>query len=200
MKSPVIRIGDVSEQIRGVSYGKEDASRVPRPGYLPVLRAGHITEHGLDLNDLVFVPGARVSAKQRVRKNDLVIAASSGSLAVVGKAARALNDFEGGFGAFCKVLRPTRQVDPGYFSEFFRTPDYRRRISALATGANINNLRSEHLDDLFMPFPAVSEQRRISFSAGRTPPNWLERWPTWILIILTSCCQTSFGDSFGAGR
>lgn len=193
-----IRVGEIAEQIRGVSYGKEDASPVPRPGYLPILRAGNITEDGLRLDDLVFVPEMRVSARQRVRKNDLVIAASSGSLDVVGKAARALNDFEGGFGAFCKVLRPTSQIDPGYFYEFFRTPAYRRRISALAAGANINNLRSEHLDDLEMPLPSVSDQRRIATLLQKADALRAKRRAT--LTLLDSLTSAVFMEMFGDPR
>jgi type I restriction enzyme S subunit len=156
------RVGDLAEQIRGVTYGKEDASKAPMPGYLPVLRAGNITDSGLAFDDLVYVPEARVAAKQRIKKGDIVIAASSGSLDVVGKAAAALDAFNGGFGAFCKVIRPNSKVDAGYLAQFFKTPSYRRTISSLAAGANINNLKSEHLDDLQVPLPALPEQRRIA--------------------------------------
>ncbi len=157
-----VRVADLAEQIRGVTYGKDDASPNPISGYLPVLRAGNITNEGLTFDDLVFVPAKRISAKQKIRQNDILIAASSGSLDVVGKAARALADYEGGFGAFCKVLRPGPDVDPAYFSHYFRTPVYRQRVSALAAGANINNLRNEHLDEMTIPLPPLPEQKRIA--------------------------------------
>ncbi len=162
MTTVFARVGDLAQQIRGVTYSKSEAASAPAPGFLPVLRAGNITEHGLRFTDLVFVPEARVNARQRIRRNDVLIAASSGSLEVVGKAGRALQDFDGGFGAFCKVLRPSERVDPGYFAHFFKTVNYRRTISSLAAGANINNLRSQHLDDLQIPLPPLVEQRRIA--------------------------------------
>ena len=105
----------------------------------------------LTFDDLVFVPAERISVKQKIRRNDVVIAASSGSLDVVGKAARALDDYEGGFGAFCKVLRPGPDVDPAYFAHFFSTQQYRQRMSALAAGVNINNLRNEHIGEIRIP-------------------------------------------------
>jgi len=49
-----------------------------------------------------------------------VIAASSGSIDIVGKAAPALVDFDGGFGAFCKVLRPKSNVHPVILHTFSR--------------------------------------------------------------------------------
>lgn len=196
MTVPMARVAELAEQVRGVSYGKEDASSTPQPGYLPVLRAGNITDEGLVFDDLVFVPAERVSDKQRVRRHDVVIAASSGSLDVVGKAARALTDYEGGFGAFCKVLRPGPKVDPGYFAHFFKTPDYRRRVSALAAGISINNLRNEHLDDMQIPLPPLPEQRWIAEQLDRAEALRAKRRAALAqLDILTqSIFLAMFGD------
>ena len=193
--SAVARVADLAEQIRGVSYDKEDASSSPRPGFLPILRAGNITDEGLVFDDLVFVPADRIADKQKIRRNDIVIAASSGSLDVVGKAARALDDYDGGFGAFCKVLRPGPDVDPSYFSHFFRTPEYRRRISTLAAGVNINNLRNEHLDEMLVPLPPLSEQRRIAEILDKADALRAKRRAA--LGCLDTLTQSIFLDMFG---
>jgi type I restriction enzyme S subunit len=189
------RVGDLAKQIRGVSYGKQDASKVPKPGYLPVLRAGNIGDDELLFNDLVFVSAARVSAKQKVQKGDVVIAASSGSLGVVGKAAPARADYDGGFGAFCKVLRPSSRVDPAYFAHFFRTREYRHRISRLASGANINNLRNEHLDEMLIPIPPLPEQRRIADILDKADALRTKRRTA--LKKLDELTQSIFLDMFG---
>lgn len=195
MSLSLIRVGDLSDQIRGVTYGKEDASKTPKDGYLPVLRAGNITEHGLIYSDLVYVPTAKISPKQKIKKGDIVIAASSGSLDVVGKAAPALNDFEGGFGAFCKVIRPNQKVDSKYLAHFFKTPEYRTIISSLAAGANINNLRSEHLDDLLVPLPPLPEQRRIAAILDQADALRIKRREA--LGQLDSLTQSIFMEMFG---
>ena len=193
--SDVVRVCELAEQLRGVSYGKSDASSTPRPGYLPVLRAGNITEDGLTFDDLVFVPAERVSAKQKIRRNDVVIAASSGSLDVVGKAARALDDYEGGFGAFCKILRPGPDVDPAYFAHFFRTKQYRQRVSALAAGVNINNLRNEHLDEIQIPIPSLRMQRRIAEILDKADALRAKRREA--LSQLDTLLQSTFLHMFG---
>ncbi len=162
MATPLHSIGEIAEQIRGVTYRKQDASATKRDGYLPILRAGNITDFGLTYEDLVYVPSSKISPRQMVKENDILIAASSGSIEVVGKAARALQDFSGGFGGFCKILRLKAQVDAAYFSHFFKTPEYRRKVSSLAAGANINNLKNEHLDSLKIPLPPLAEQKRIA--------------------------------------
>lgn len=156
------RIGDLCEQVRGVTYAKDEALTAPAAGYVPILRAGNISEGSLISDDLIYVPAARVSSKQRLQRNDVLIATSSGSLDVVGKAAKVVSAVDTSFGAFCKVLRPNKRVDPNYFAHFFQTQIYRQRVSSLAAGANINNLRSQHLDDLTIDLPPIDEQRRIA--------------------------------------
>ena len=113
--TPVARVSEVAKQIRGVTYSKSEASAVPGAGLLPILRAGNVGDGGLNFDDLVYVPAGRVGPTQRIRANDVIVAASSGSLDVVGKTARSLDDHDAGFGAFCKVLRPGGAVDPSYF-------------------------------------------------------------------------------------
>lgn len=190
------RIGDLCEQIRGVSYSKDDARRSPASGYLPVLRANNIREDGLNFDDLVYVPERCVGAKQLLRQGDIVVAASSGSIDVVGKAAQCSNDFRGGFGAFCKVLRPSSpKADPAYIAHFFRTPAYRRTVSALAAGANINNLRNEHLDDLTIPLPPLPEQRGIAAILDKADALRAKRREA--IAKLDQLLQSVFLDMFG---
>jgi type I restriction enzyme S subunit len=193
--SGLARVAELAEQIRGVTYAKEDAVAAQRPGYLPVLRAGNITDDGLVFDDLVYVPAQRIADAQKIRRNDVLIATSSGSLDVVGKAARAVVDFDGGFGAFCKVLRPGPDVDPAYFAHFFRTTEYRKRVSALAAGANINNLRNEHLDDFQIPLPPVPEQRRIAEILDKADALRAKRRAA--LAQLDTLTQSIFLDMFG---
>ncbi|MBM6937335.1 restriction endonuclease subunit S [Pseudoflavonifractor phocaeensis] len=45
---------------------------------------------------------------------------------------------------------------------FFQSPYYRNHISAASAGANINNLRNEHIADLSIPLPSLDEQRKIA--------------------------------------
>ena len=191
----VAAVRDISEQIRGVTYAKSDASAVPRSGYSPMLRANNIGEHGLLLEDLIFVPNTKISPKQRIVPNDVVVAASSGSISVVGKTAQARIGFDGGFGAFCKVLRPGPDVDPHYFGHYFKTSSYRRFVSQLASGANINNLKKEHLDNLLIPLPPLAEQKRIARILDAADALRAKRREA--LAQLDTLLQSTFLDMFG---
>ncbi len=160
-----------------------------------MLTASNIQDGRLVLGDLTYVPAELVRDKQRVQENDVVVCASSGSLSVVGKAARNLGDFDGGFGAFLKVLRPGPDVDPSYFAHYFQTSSYRRRVSSLAAGANINNLKNEHLDDLQIPLPPLPEQRRIAAILDHADDLRAKR--RQVLAHLDALILSIFHDMFG---
>ncbi|MFN3896727.1 MAG: restriction endonuclease subunit S [Acinetobacter junii] len=192
----IVKIGNISTQIRGVSYSKSDAVSNMQEGYLPVLRANNIQEQGLILEDFVYVPESKISKKQRILAGDVIIAASSGSISLVGKAASAKEDINAGFGAFCKILRPnTELVDPRYFANYFQTQQYRQIISNLAAGANINNLKNEHLDDLEIPLPPLSEQRRIASILDQA--DVLRQKRQQAIEKLDQLLQATFIDMFG---
>jgi len=154
------RVGDVASYVRGVTYQKEHARSQAAEGCVPVLRANNIGSR-LDFEDLVYVPALYVSNEQRVQHGDVVIAMSSGSKSVVGKAAIATSPPEIGFGAFCGVLRPSERVNSSYLGFYFQTKTYRNRVSELSKGVNINNLKAEHLLGQPLPLPPSSEQQRI---------------------------------------
>jgi len=169
MSWPTVPVGEIAQQVRGVSYDKSQVSNSAAPGLRPVLRAGNIQEGSLLLDkDLVYVPDSCIAHQQLLRPGDIVIAASSGSIDVVGKAAQLSEPWEGSFGAFCKVVRPSSdKVNPRYLHHFFQSTGYRRKVSSLAAGANINNLKNEHIDDLLLPLPPLEEQRRIAAILGK---------------------------------
>lgn len=192
----MVRVGDLAKQIRGVTFAKADSELVARPGLLPVLRAGNIHEGQLSFDDLVYVPEAKVKPHQKVQARDVLVTASSGSLSVVGKAAQSHNDFDGGFGAFLKVLRPGPEVHSRYFAHFFQTPKYRAAVSSVAAGANINNLKNEHLNDLEIPLPPLDEQRRVAAILDKA--DAIRQKHRQAIAHLDTLTQSVFHEMFGA--
>ena len=161
------RLGDYIEQIRGVSYKPEDVCTAQDKDAVAILRANNIQDDGLNFDDLVYVKKSKVSAIQYIKAGDIVVCASSGSKNLVGKAAIATEDMDFSFGAFCKVVRP-RKLLPSYVGHYFQSPKYRNKISELAGGANINNIRNEHIDELDIVVPNSDEQERISIELNKT--------------------------------
>ena len=159
----MIILGDIIEQIRGLSYSKKDVVSKSIEGYNPVLRAGNIQLGQIIEDNYVYVPNNLIKEKQFLKEGDMLIAASSGSLSIVGKAAMVHSNMDATFGAFCKVLRPKQErVYKGYFKHYFETSYYKRTIKSLAEGANINNLRTGHFDNLEIPLPPLDQQKKIA--------------------------------------
>lgn len=158
-----IKLSKIVKQVRGVSYSPGDTNTILSKGFVGLLRATNINaDYSIDRDNLIFVSDEKVKTEQYLQTGDIVIVASSGSINIVGKAANFEGEDEITFGAFCKVLRPNKElVNPKYVGHFFQTDYYRKRISFLARGANINNLRNEHLDDLEIPLPDLETQNKI---------------------------------------
>lgn len=156
-----IKLGSIIQQIRGVSYKPTDVKPAGDPNAIALLRANNIQDEGLNFEDLIYVDRKKVSAEQIIRKGDIVICASSGSKNLVGKAAVADSDLPYAFGAFCKVVR-TNAMEAAFVGQYFQSPRYRQEISAASAGANINNIRNEHIDEMLIPLYAADEQREVA--------------------------------------
>jgi type I restriction enzyme, S subunit len=155
-----LRFGSIHDLIRGVTYTKSDVADSLLPGYLPILRANNIGE-SLNFNDLVFVRKGCVGSEQMLRRGDYLIALSSGSKNLVGKAAFVASDFEGGFGGFCGVVRLASPALEPFVGVYLSSSLYRESIAGGSRGIGINNLKKETLSNILFPLPPLAEQRRI---------------------------------------
>jgi restriction endonuclease S subunit len=177
---PEVFVSDVSELIRGVTYSKEHATDKPQDGYTPVLRATNIQESRLVLeSDLVFVPDSNVSANQRLRAGDIVVATSSGSKHLVGKSGLVHADWRGSFGAFCAAIRPKANIESRFLAAFLQSPSYWKQVGKKALGVNINNLRRGDIESLTLPLPRIGEAARNRRRTRKTvlPPRRSRRQP-----------------------
>lgn len=161
MTDRLVPLGEVANVVRGVSFDKGEALDAPRDGYVPILRAGNIETELLLDDDLVWVPGARVAAEQRMRLGDIAICMSSGSQAVVGKTAPLRRDWPGSVGAFCALIRPLAgRVQPDYLAFFLKSERF-RSWTRQSSGANIKNIRKSELEAFAVPSVSLDEQCRI---------------------------------------
>ena len=144
------KVKNLAKQIRGVSYKPEDLHDSLDEDSVILLRANNIDEGKINFDDVVYVDKSKVSDEQYLKVGDVLICASSGSKQLVGKAASVDFDSPCTFGAFCKVVRPNNNV-ADYLGKYFQSGVYRRKISEVAIGANINNIRNEHIDSLVLP-------------------------------------------------
>ena len=146
-KMQKVAVSNIAKQIRGVSYKPVDLHNDLNKDSVILLRANNISDGKINFDDVVYVDKKKVSSEQYLQKGDILICASSGSKNLVGKAASVSFDIKCTFGAFCKVIRPISKY-ANYLGMYFQSDIYRRIISNVAIGANINNIRNEHIDSL----------------------------------------------------
>ena len=158
------RLGDFINIFRGVSYKKNDAHNEKQENDCLIIRGGNIDEGCINLNsDNVFVNKSLVSENQIIKKNDVIIVTSTGSIKVIGRAGVSASDYEDvAFGAFLTLARPNEKANKSFVNQYFQSSLYRERIRQLASGVNINNIRIEYITESPFPLPpTLDEQQRI---------------------------------------
>ena len=108
------------KQIRGLTFKPNQVSDTPFENSLAVLKANNITEIGLDETSLIYIDTGKVKKEQVIKSGDILLAASSGSKKVIGKNIYFEEDYNGSFGAFCKVVRPKLGLHPEFLKQFSR--------------------------------------------------------------------------------
>ena len=188
------KLGEFIKQIRGVSYKPEDVYDELTDESVALLRANNIKDGRLNFQDIIYVRKGCVKENQYLRFGDILVCTSSGSKDLVGKATFVDHDLPMTFGAFCKVVRTTSGV-PQYFGHFFDSPYYRRKISDASAGANINNIRNEHIDEIEIQLPSLDAQQQIISVLNKT--NYLISLRKQQLDKLDELVRARFVEMFG---
>ena len=148
--------------VRGVSYNKQDLGTESSENFIPLLRSNNIQNDKIVYDDFVFVNKSKIKEEQYVKKNDILIAMSSGSKNLVGKTAFIDENNIISFGAFCGLIRlKNNYIYSKFLSLFFQTKEYRINISKLSKGSNINNLKLDYLYNMKIKYPPLEEQKLI---------------------------------------
>ena len=152
------RLGAIINIFRGLSYTKNDEVE---DGFL-VLRGNNLTDNGLTFLENIYVNEKVAKKGVEVKKDDIVLVASTGSSKVIGRACVVEEDYEKTtIGAFLILCRPEEIIAKNWVHYIFRTLRYRLYISEQAKGTNIKNIKNEYLENFSIPLPPLNEQKRI---------------------------------------
>lgn len=155
-----LKLSDIGNLIRGVSYKKEIAIKETRDEYIPIFRSNNIDKILL-YSDLVYLPKSAILNEQMISCGDILISMSSGSKDLVGKAAQADKNYNTAFGTFCGLVRLSNLINKKYIGFYFQSKEYRDSVSSFSSGISINNLRREHIENLRIRLAPINEQNRI---------------------------------------
>lgn len=162
----VKKLGEIGECLRGVSYnGERDLFPYDTNATVRLFRSNNIQNSMIVDSDIQFVHNCRVSNKQLMSTNDILICMANGSKILVGKAAKYIqsNSFKYTFGAFMGCFRIlSKETNPVYVFYNFLTFNYRTNIEVLLSGSSINNLKPSDIESIQIPFPKKEIQTQIS--------------------------------------
>lgn len=170
-----IRLGELIRVIGGVSYKKGD---VVKNG-IRILRGGNIQSMKvLTDEDDVFLPHEYRDDEKQVKIGDILIVASTGSKAVIGKAGYVDREMPcTTIGAFLRICRPIYFETVEYLRCLFDSDFYRKHIRDLSQGTNINNVKESYITEFVIPFPPLTEQKRIVAKIEELLP-YVDRYAT----------------------
>ena len=158
-----MKLGEICEIISGTSYGKNDLS-FDNNG-IRIIRGGNINDKTNEINffdDDVFVNLNLANSLQNIRKNDILIVASTGSDRVIGKPAFVNSKLQNvQIGAFLRIVRVKKEF-VFYIQKIFMSEYYREHLRNLIAGTNIFNIKSEYLENFLIPLPPKAEQEFIA--------------------------------------
>ena len=154
-----VRLGYMIQMVSGTSYKKNDV----RNEGIRVLRGGNIQNNELVIkDDDVFLSDEYKAIDKNIQKDDIIIVASTGSKAVIGKPAFIKETYSNTqIGAFLRIIRPIFKDIVQFIWIVFTSNYYREHIRSLSKGTNINNVKEEYITDMIIPLPPLSEQKRI---------------------------------------
>ncbi len=158
---PYKTVAEIAVYVRGVTYSKDDEHP---DGPVRVLRSNNITlsSNTLNFDDVKTVAETvRVRPDQRLRADDILISAASGSKAHVGKVAYTWDDIDYCFGGFMAVLRVLEYVDSRFLFHLLIGRAFADYLQATLTSTTIHNLGSSTMGGFQIPVPPLEVQREI---------------------------------------
>jgi len=156
----VVKLFNISDLIRGVTYSKKDQVENSKN---KILTADNVDLSGnLVINKVISIDEKiKIKDEKRLKKNDIFICLSSGSLKHLGKMAFVKKDLKFYSSGFMGIIRTnSKSILSKYLFELLMLKTYKKYFENLAIGSNINNLSSV-IKKIPIPLPPLDIQEKI---------------------------------------
>ena len=157
----MVRLGDVCEFSRGLTYSKSDEVQVSSN---VVLRSNNVDlgTGRLVFDELKYIRDSiEIPKSKRVSKGAILMCTANGSKQHLGKVALIDEDYDYAFGGFMGLLTPNDSIDSRYLYWQLMSFEFKRLVTTLTDGTNINNLKFADISQFAFPLPPLSVQREI---------------------------------------
>ena len=155
------KLGEIVDFYRGLTYSKKDEVDFSDN---VVLRSNNVdlTTNCLDFSELKYINSKiKIPENKKVKKGSLLICTANGSKIHLGKVALIDKDYNYAFGGFMGLIIPKKIVHPEFLYYLMISETYKKFITKLSDGVNINNLKFGYLENFEVQLPPLLEQQRI---------------------------------------
>ncbi len=171
----VVRLGDVAEVDRGVSWAREQESSVPLTSTVPVVRIGNVQRDGFRMEDTLYIRDVPEAERVRrsVKPGTLVMVGSNGNPNRVGNVFLANEQVMGHLlASFLIGIVPGEELFELFIAATLRSRPVQSRITASTAGSTgLKNLSLRWLRTLDMGLPSLFEQRAIAATLDSVDAN-----------------------------
>ena len=141
---------------RGTNYPSKTARTATG---IPFINAGHLTDDGIDLETMDYIPRERFDllSNGKIQKGDILfcLRGSLGKFASVGDLS------EGAIASSLVIVRPDKTVLNDFLVAYFRSPLCAAMINRFKNGAAQPNLSAQSLRNFIAPVPPFSKQESV---------------------------------------
>lgn len=160
---PMVRLGDLAELIRGMTFSKSDQLERASADSLSVATTKAAQEAGIVDDDLYHIPRQLLKDETKLLRPGDILISTANSLNLLGRTTHVRKvDRPMSFGAFMSLIRPNKRILDGYLIHCLRTPyaaDFYVRNANTTT--NISNLNLSALAEFHIPLPPLEVQREL---------------------------------------
>lgn len=156
------KLGDLLEDLR---YGTSKKCSYDNDG-TPILRIPNVSGGQIDPEDMKYTKlDEKEYSKLSLRKGDILIIRSNGSINLVGRTALIDKEKSGwGFAGYLIRLRfDPNKIDPEFLNYYLASPKIRDYIELTGRSTSgVNNINSKDVSDIDVAYPNIAEQKNIA--------------------------------------
>ena len=192
----VISIGNLASFSRGLTYSRNDEVDFSEN---VVLRSNNIdlATNTLNYDELKYISDAIVIPNdKKLQRNSIFMCMSNGSKQHLGKVAYIDKDYPYAFGGFMGLIRPNEElIVPKLLYYYFCSSKFKRFLSSIGNGANINNIKFVDIAKDCISIPEKLIQQSIVVELDKI--NELIRLKKEQLKDYDNLAQSIFYEMFG---